>query len=334
MINKNTEANLDLPTISDVLDAIERVRRHAFETPLLRCEALNEQLQADVYLKAENLQRTGSFKIRGASNKLELISPKEREKGVVAHSSGNHAQGVAAAAKDLGLKAAIVMPKDTPKVKVERTKGHGGEVVFYDRYTEIREEIANQLATERGAILVPPYDDKHIIAGQGTIGIEVIQDLTRQAKRADYVISPVGGGGLIGGIGLAVKHFSPDTELFGVEPVTHDDFRRSLEAGHPVANDPQARTVCDAVTVRQPGEITLPLNQKLLSGILTANDDEAKQAVRFAAQELKLVLEPAGALALASLLSKKIDVKGKTVVLILSGGNINDALLSEILASA
>lgn len=308
-----------MPIFEDVLAARKRLAGVALRTPLLRSPVLDERVGARVFLKAETLQRTGSFKIRGAYNRLAQLSADERAGGVVAFSSGNHAQGVAEAARLLAMPALIVMPSDAPAVKVTRTRALGAEIVLYDRYTEDREAIAGRIARERGAVVVPSYDDPDIIAGQGTAGLEAIEDAP---EPIDLWVSPVGGGGLIGGCALAFEARSPATEIWGVEPAAFDDFKRSLAAGERVGNGPDARSVCDALLTPSPGRLTFQIARRRLSGILTVSDDEALSAVRFAFEELKLVVEPGGAVALAALLAGRLFAQGKTVGLILSGGNM------------
>jgi threonine dehydratase len=300
-------------------------------TPLLSCAALNERLGAHVLLKPELLQRTGSFKFRGAYNRLSALLSNQRAAGVVAWSSGNHAQGVAASAQVLGIRAAIVMPADAPAVKIESTRHYGAEIILYDRATEDREEIAFALAQERGAIVVPSYDDPLIIAGQGTIGLEIIQQASAMGAEIELLLCCVEGGGLIAGTGTAVKAISPQTAIYSVEPEGFDDTMRSLEHGQRLANAPEAKSICDALLVPTPGELTFPINQRLLSGGLAVTDDEVREAIRFAFSALKLVVEPGGAVALAALLSGRISVRGKCVAVVLSGGNVDPDLFASII---
>ena len=321
-----------LPTFSDVVDADERLAGVAVRTPLLRCDALDEATGGRVFVKAEGLQRTGSFKIRGAFNRLSRLTKAERGKGVVAFSSGNHAQGVASAAKQLGLPAVIVMPSDAPRTKVEATRGFGAEIVLYDRFTESREAIAQRLAEERGAIVVPSYDDPFIIAGQGTVGLEAARQLDDIGVEADVLLSPASGGGLIAGIGLAFEALSPQTQLYAVEPAGFEDHRLSLEAGEPVAHGTSRPSVCDALLASQPGELTFAINRRRLTGALAVSDEEAMAAIAFAFAHLKIVLEPGGAVALAALLSGKIDVAGQTVLVVTSGANVDAEVFCRALS--
>jgi threonine dehydratase len=317
----------DLPVLDDVLRAAERLAGVAVHTPLLRSDRLDERTGGRILLKPEMLQRTGSFKIRGAYNRLkQLVEAGEDRGGVVAFSSGNHAQGVAAAAWLLGMKAAIVMPSDAPALKIENTRRLGGEPVLYDRWTEDREAICARLAAERGATVVPSFDDAGVIAGQGTVGLEIAADARALGLDLDAVYVPASGGGLAAGIGLALD---PATELYTVEPAALDDHARSLAAGERAANDPAARSICDALLAPMPGRMTFALNRKRLAGGLTASDDEVLQAMAFGFEVLKLVIEPGGAVALAALLAGRIDAKGRTVGIVLSGGNVSPDLFAD-----
>jgi threonine dehydratase len=319
---------------ADVLAARERLQGRAVRTPLLSCPALDRRTGGRVLVKAEPLQVTGSFKFRGAYNRISQLTPGPGGGGVVAYSSGNHAQAVAYSARAFGLPAAIIMPKDAPRLKVDNTRGYGAEVVLYDRYSEDRTAIGDRLAAERGAVVVPPYDDPHVIAGQGTIGLEIVEQARESgAGPLDALVCCAGGGGLMAGIATAVHHLSPETRLYSAEPELFDDTRRSLEAGDWRENDPSARSICDAIVTPSPGRLTFPINRALLAGGLAVSDGEAAQAVAFAARELKLVVEPGGAVALAAILSGKLDVAGKTVAVVCSGGNIDPELLAAIIAA-
>jgi threonine dehydratase len=328
-----TDLSLPLPVEPADIDAAAQVLApYAVRTPLLSSPALDERVGARVLLKPEMLQRTGSFKFRGAFNKISSIPMSEREGGVVAFSSGNHAQGVAAAARLLNMQATIVMPADAPLSKRERTKGYGAEVVLYDRDREDREAIARAIAAKRGATLVPPYDDPKIIAGQGTIGLEIANDLTALGINPDIVVAPASGGGLIAGIATAIKARSPQTSLMSAEPEGFDDHARSLRAGKREPHRAEGRTICDALMASIPGELTFAINQRLLSQGVTASDDEVAVAVSFVFRELKLVVEPGGAVGLAALLAGRIKARGKTVVIVLSGGNVDADLFARLIA--
>lgn len=328
-----TDLSLPLPVEPADIDAAAQVLApYAVRTPLLSSPALDERVGARVLLKPEMLQRTGSFKFRGAFNKISSIPMSEREGGVVAFSSGNHAQGVAAAARLLNMQATIVMPADAPLSKRERTKGYDAEVVLYDRDREDREAIARAIAAKRGATLVPPYDDPKIIAGQGTIGLEIANDLTALGINPDIVVAPASGGGLIAGIATAIKARFPQTSLMSAEPEGFDDHARSLRAGKREPHRAEGRTICDALMASIPGELTFAINQRLLSQGVTASDDEVAVAVSFVFRELKLVVEPGGAVGLAALLAGRIEARGKTVVIVLSGGNVDADLFARLIA--
>ncbi|MEM1229467.1 MAG: threonine/serine dehydratase [Pseudomonadota bacterium] len=321
-------------SLKHIREAAQRLQGVAIETPLLRHDGLDAQCQARVLIKPECLQRTGSFKIRGAYNRLAALTAPERTAGVVAWSSGNHAQGIAAAASLLGISATIVMPADAPAIKLERTRALGARVVLYDRYRESREDIASDLSRKHGAILVPSYDDPYIIAGQGTVGLELATQASALGHTLDRVFVCCGGGGLTAGIALAFEALSPATHIHTVEPAGLDDHARSLETGTLTRNAPGAHSICDALLAPQPGDLTFRINRGRLSQGLAVNDDEVRAAMRFAFEELKLVVEPGGAVALAAALQQKLNLTGETVALILSGGNVTAAFLAEQLAAA
>jgi threonine dehydratase len=323
----------NLPVSSTDIDAAARVLApYAVRTPLLSPPVLNERVGTRVFLKPEMLQRTGSFKFRGAFNKLASIPMAARGGGVVAFSSGNHAQGVAAAAKILNMQATIVMPADAPLSKRERTKAYGAEVVLYDRDREDREAIARDIAGKRGATLVRPYDDPLVIAGQGTVGREIAEDMAALGLTPDIVVAPASGGGLIAGVATAVKARFPQAILMSGEPEGFDDHARSLRAGKREPHHAEGRTICDALMASIPGEITFAINSRLLTQGVTASDTEVGVAVGFAFRELKLVVEPGGAVGLAALLAGRIDIRGKNVVIVLSGGNVDADLFARLIA--
>lgn len=321
-------------TPADIDAAAVVLAPYAVRTPLLTSPALDALTGARVFLKPEVLQRTGSFKFRGAFNKLASIPLSERGGGVVAFSSGNHAQGVAAAAQILGMQATIVMPSDAPVSKRERTKGYGAEVVLYDRDTEDREAIARDIAGKRGATVVPPYDDPFVMAGQGTVGREIAEDMAALGLAPDLVMAQASGGGLVAGIATAVKARYPDAAIMCAEPEGFDDHARSLRAGKREAHDAKGRTICDALMASIPGVLTFAVNQKLLAGGVTASDAEVGKAVAFLFRELKLVVEPGGAVALAALLAGRVEARGKTVVVVLSGGNVDADLYAKLINAA
>src|SRR5580700_6107713 len=326
------DAPVALPTAADVDEAARRLAGVALHTPLLSSAALDAITGGRVFLKAETLQRTGSFKFRGAYNKLAALPPEQRVGGVVAFSSGNHAQGVAAAARILGMPCVIVMPRDAPRAKRERTAALGAEVVLYDRTRDDREAIAEDIATRRGATLVPPYDDALIIAGQGTAGREIVEDLGVLGLVPDVVVVTASGGGLAAGIALAVKSRAPEAAMYTAEPQGFDDHARSFRSGQREQNAALTGTICDALMARTPGKLTFAINRALVDAGVVASDQEVAAAVAFAFAELKLVVEPGGAVALAALMTGKIDVRNKIAVAVLSGGNVDPDLFSRLVA--
>jgi threonine dehydratase len=321
-----------LPTAADVDAAAARLRGVALRTPLISSPVLDALTGGRIFLKAETLQRTGSFKFRGAYNKLSSIAAGDRASGVVAFSSGNHAQGVAAAAQLLSMPAVIVMPADAPRPKRERTAQLGAEVVLYDRARDDREAIARRIADERHAVLVPPYDDPLIIAGQGTAGREIVEDLAAQGLAPDFVIVNASGGGLTAGVALAVKARVPAAQVYTAEPAGFDDHARSFASGRREKNEAVTGTICDALMARSPGRITFEINRALVGAGVSASDEEVGRAVAFAFRELKLVVEPGGAVGLAALLAGRIDVRGRIAVAVLSGGNVDPELFSRLVA--
>jgi threonine dehydratase len=317
--------------IEAIRQAQNRIKPAVVETPLLSAAYLNDRVAATVFIKPENLQPIGAFKLRGAYNRMCQLDKTEKALGVVAYSSGNHAQGVAYAAKLLGMAATIVMPSDAPSIKIEGTRKLGAAIRFYERGSESREAIAEEIAANTGAILVPAFDDPDIIAGQGTCGAEIVAQLTSRKMVADAVLSPCGGGGLMAGASTAVKAMSPDTQIYGVEPQGFHDHYKSKIAGCRMSIDPGARTFCDALLATTPGELTWSINSQTVDEFLQVSDDEVAYAISYAFRYLKLVIEPGGAVALAALLSEKLDVTGQTVCIILSGGNIDRNTLTECL---
>jgi threonine dehydratase len=317
-----------LPGFADVEAAAGRLRGVVRRTPLLESDALNELIGGRLLVKAECLQRTGSFKLRGAYNTISQLGGQP----VVAYSSGNHAQGVAAAAALLDAPATIVMPEDAPAIKIDNTRRYGATVVTYDRWHESREDIAAALAAQSGATLVPPYDHPWTIAGQGTAGVEIAEQCRARGRRADAVLVCCGGGGLTAGVGLAIAELSPGTAVHPVEPAGFDDTARSLAAGARVANDPAARSICDALLAPTPGVLTFTLNARLAAAGLVVDDDAVRDAMRYAWRVLKLVVEPGGAVALAAILSGAFAARDRTVVVVLSGGNVDAATYCGIVA--
>jgi threonine dehydratase len=317
---------VEVTTYADVLAAQKRIAPYAVRTPLVEGPILGDHIDGRVFLKLELLQRTGSFKFRGALNRILLIPERDRARGVVAFSSGNHAQGVAAAAKLFSLRALIVMPSDAPRAKVEGTRALGAEVILYDRRQEDREAIAARICDERGATLVKPFDDPAIIAGQGTVGLEIAEDAARLGVTLDEILSPCSGGGLVSGIALAVK--DSGIKVRSVEPENFDGLRRSLVAGERVSAPGGKLSIADALMAPMPGVHVFALAKNLLSPGLAVSDAELEQAVAFSATTLKLLVEAGGAAALAALLSGK--ARGKAICLVLSGGNADFAQIAAM----
>jgi threonine dehydratase len=320
-----------LPGFADVIDAARRLAGHAVVTPLLNAPLLDRQVGARLFVKAEVLQRTGSFKFRGAYNRISRLSVAEREQGVIAYSSGNHAQGVAAAAQLAGCSATLVMPADAPPLKIARTRAMGGNVVLYDRPRESREAVAEALSHEHPRVLVKPFDDFFVIAGQGTVGNEIADQCSERDAVPDAVLIPCSGGGLAAGCALALARKLPATKVFVCEPQSYDDTARSLAAGTRLGALTESRTICDALMAPSPGEITFEINRRLLAGGFSVSDAEVRHAMAAAFEHFKLVVEPGGAVGLAALLSRRYDAAGKTVVVVLSGGNADPGVFAQAL---
>jgi threonine dehydratase len=319
-------------TASDVVAAAERLREYAVRTPTLRDPKLSALVGADVFVKCENLQVAGSFKFRGAFNRLAQLTSDERARGVVAWSAGNHAQGVAVAGKQLGIECTIVMPIDAPTVKIERTRNYGATVVLYDRYRESREEIATSIATKAGATIVPPFDDLDVIAGQGTVALELSQDVfSLDGGALDDVIVPCSGGGLLAGCAVALAEFDPGARIHAAEPEGYDSAGRSLRAGDQLALQPTTRSICDTLLSPFTGEVTWPIISRLVSEGLAVNDDDVLRAIRYAWRELRLAVEPGGAIALAALLRDPTQFAGRRVGVVVTGGNVDDNLFVRAL---
>ncbi|TDD11918.1 threo-3-hydroxy-L-aspartate ammonia-lyase [Nonomuraea deserti] len=312
-------------TLDDVRDAAARIEGVAHRTPVLRSRTLDQLVGAEVFLKCENFQRAGAFKFRGAYNAISRLPREQLVKGVAAYSSGNHAQAVALAARELGTTAVVLMPEDAPPSKMEATAGYGAEIVTYDRYTGDRTALSAELAAERGLALIPPYDHPHVIAGQGTAALELLED----AGRLDLLLAPVGGGGLIAGCATAAKGLHPGIRVIGVEPEAGDDTKRSLEAGRRIAID-VPRTIADGQAVSTPGELTFSINQRLVEAIALVTDDEIRQAMRFAFERLKIVVEPSGAGGLAALLAGRVEQLPGRVGVVISGGNVDARRFAEL----
>ena len=323
-----------LPTFADVQAAARRLDGVTIRTPLLENERVNRALGGRLFIKAECLQRTGSFKLRGAYNFLAAMSEADRAKGVVGWSSGNHAQGLAEAARLLGVKATIVMPSDAPALKVANTKASGAEVILYDRVKDSREEIGQGIAARTGATIVPPYDHPWILTGQGTAGIEIAEQAKALGVTLDAVAAPCSGGGLATGVALGVKGISPTTSVHAGEPAGFDDLARSLATGTKQRNAKLSGSICDALLAPTPGDVTFPLAQKVLGSGLVVSDDEVLDAMELAFREFKLVVEPGGAVALAAALTGKLPVKGRAVAVVCSGGNVDHETFKRALGRA
>jgi threonine dehydratase len=321
-----------LPTYDDVRAAAERLKGRVVRTPMLRHPVLDAAVGGTVLVKPEPLQRTGSFKFRGATNAVLRLPQEKRAGGVVTHSSGNHGQAIACAAASEGVRALIAMPQDAPAIKVESTRRWGAEITFFDRLTTDRDALGNQLAEQRGAALIPPFDHPDVIAGQGTVAVELIEDAEAAGLHLDALAVCTGGGGLVGGCALAVEGMSPGTQVIAVEPEGWDDTARSLAAGHRVQADGKGSTFCDALLSMAPGELTFAVNQPRLAGGVSVTPDEVLKAMRFAFDHLKVVVEPGGAVALAAVLAGHVSAKGRTVGVVISGGNVDPAVFTRAMA--
>nr|WP_215747000.1 threonine/serine dehydratase [Gluconobacter sp. P1C6_b] len=316
---------------SEIFAASCRIRKHVVRTPLLESPVLNDRLGGRVLIKPEMLQKTGSFKFRGACNRILQLTPAERCGGVVAWSSGNHALAIAAVCALLEIPAHIIMPESAPRMKIEGARRYGAQVRLYDRATENREEIGARIAQAEGAIIVPPYDDYNVMAGQGTVGLEIMEQCRELGIMPDNVLSSASGGGLVAGIATAVRTLRPETSVYSVEPAGFDDLARSLASGQRLENATGAMTLCDSLMVPTPGALTFPTNHALLADGLVVNDVEVRVGMVNCFEHFKLVAEPGGAAPLAAILSGKLDVQGKVTVAVLSGGNVDPAVYSEIL---
>lgn len=319
---------MTLPDYNDVAAAAERIAEYANKTPVMTSRTVNDEFAAEVFFKCENFQRMGAFKFRGAMNALRQFTPEQRAAGVVTFSSGNHAQAIALSAKLLGIPATIIMPHDAPAAKVAATKGYGGNVVIYDRYTEDREKIGRELAEKHGLTLIPPYDHPHVIAGQGTAAKELIEEV----GQLDVLFVCLGGGGLLSGSALAARHLSPDCLIYGVEPEAGNDGQRSFRSGKIVHID-TPKTIADGAQTQHLGKITFPIIQQNVNDILTVSDDELVASMKFIAERMKIVVEPTGCLGFAAARARKAELRGKKIGIIISGGNVDISRYSEFLVS-
>lgn len=318
---------MTLPDYNDVASAAERIADYANKTPVMTSQTVNDEFAAEVFFKCENFQRMGAFKFRGAMNALRQFTPEQRAAGVVTFSSGNHAQAIALSAKLLGIPATIIMPHDAPAAKVAATKGYGGNVVIYDRYTEDREKIGRDLAEKQGLTLIPPYDHPHVIAGQGTATKELIEEV----GQLDVLFVCLGGGGLLSGSALAARHLSPDCIIYGVEPAAGNDGQRSFRSGKIVHID-TPKTIADGAQTQHLGNITFPIIQQNVNDILTVSDDELVASMKFIAERMKIVVEPTGCLGFAAARARKAELRGKKIGIIISGGNVDISRYSAFLA--
>jgi threonine dehydratase len=326
-------ARLRLPRIEDIEAAAKRLESVVVHTPLLESAALNKQLGGRLLVKAECLQRTGSFKLRGAYNRIAQLTAAERKRGVVAFSSGNHAQGVASAAAELKVRATIVMPRDAPAVKIANTRGFGAKVVLYDRFTESRETIAAEIADSQGSVVVPPFEDFHVVAGQGTCGLEIAAQAEAMGAKLDTVVAPASGGGLVAGIGVALADRSPRTKIVAAEPQGFDDLARSLKSGKRVENKPGKASICDALMSPSPGQIAFAILKSLKARSVAISDAEAMAAMATAFSAFHIVVEPGGAAALAAVLTGRVAIEGKCVAVVCAGGNADPALFARALTA-
>ncbi len=318
---------MNLPIFKDVEAAAKRIKGVTIRTPLLRSVELDRATGGKIYVKPECLQLTGAFKLRGAFNRLSALAQEERKRGVVAFSSGNHGQAVAYAADVLGVTATIVMPETAPAIKINKTRSHGAKIVLYDPEGEDREILARAIADKTGETVVPSYDDPYIIAGQGTSALEVIED----GPKLDAYLVPAGGGGLLAGSVLAFEELSFETKLYSAEPESYNDHQQSFAAGERVRLENPKPTICDALLPLTPGEMTFTINNRHVAGGVAVSDGEVKAAMRFAFENLKIVAEPGGCVALAAVLSGKMETKGKNIGLIVTGGNVEAAFFAKIL---
>jgi threonine dehydratase len=315
-------------TLDTIHAARERISSRIHRTPIMTSRLFNEVAGKDVYFKCENLQRAGAFKIRGATNKIRSLSPEEKQHGIVAFSSGNHAQAVALAGREAGVRVVVAMPEDAPKAKVAATRDYGAEIVFYDRLKEDREKFARDLAEREQLAMVPPYDDELILAGQATCGMEFLEDV----KELDSLLTPCSGGGLFAGVASAARIMNPKIRCFPVEPDTADDTRQSFIKGERVSIPPPP-TIADGLRVQIPGSLTFPIIQKIAEDVLTVSDEEIMETIRFMLFRMKILVEPSGAAAAAAVMFQKLPVDAKRVGVVLSGGNIDASVLVKVIGS-
>lgn len=316
--------------IKNIEEAHNRIESYIIKTPLISNESINKKVGANVFFKLENLQITGSFKIRGASNKIIKLNKEERKNGIIAYSSGNHAQAVAYVASLFSINSTIVMPKDAPKIKIQNTKKFGSNILLYDPLLESREKIASEISLREKKIVIKPYDDLDVIAGQGTVGKEITEELLKKNIKPDIYLCCCGGGGLISGSSTYIKHFFPDIKIFSVEPENLNDTQLSLQHNKIISNKKSATSICDALLAPQPGSLTFDINNKILDAGLSVSDKQVKKTIITLSENLKILVEPGGAVAAAALLSNKIKLKNRNIIVMISGGNIDRSLFSSI----
>lgn len=334
MENPFNDLMLRAPTVGEVRVAADKLKSVTQQTPLLENREVNEMLSGRLLLKDEGLQRTGAFKFRGAYNRIIQMTDREKQRGVVTYSSGNHAQGVALAAQLLGTNATIVMPDDAPLAKMEATRKLGASIVTFDRNSQNYEGVVAQIQSETGRLQVPPGADSRVMAGGGTLALEMVQQAQDLAAQIDTVLVPCGSGGLTAATAVVMKALCPAADVFAVEPALFDDTRRSLLAGKRVANPKGRKTICDAIMTPIPNELTFSISQPLLAGGLAVSDDEVREAMLFAFENYKIVVEPGAAVGLAAVLSGKVDIKGKVVAVVLTGANVDSVAFGAVLAAA
>ncbi len=333
-MNTGAAQLLEAPELADIKESAKALQGIIVNTPLIENADANQTLSTRLLIKAETAQRTGAFKFRGAYNRMRQMNAAERKRGVIAYSSGNHAQAVALSARLLNTRALIVMPDDAPVSKMQRTRELGAEILTYDRETQSREDVAQAILIDRGLIMVPPNEDRRVMAGAGTVALEMTQQVKLANARLDAVLVPCGGGGLTAATAIVLNALSPYTQVFAVEPEQFDDTRRSFDAGYRLSNPKGRQTICDAIMTDQPGALTFPINQRLLTGVLTVSDDDVRRAMLFAFENFKIVVEPGAAVALAAVLAQKMDVADKTVAVIATGGNVDTGIFCATLNAA
>lgn len=321
---------MELLTYLEIKKAYDRIKSKVLKTPLIYNETVNRLFKANIFFKLENLQITGSFKLRGASNVISQLSEKERSNGVVAFSSGNHAQAVSYVSKLENISSKIVMPKNAPQIKINNTIKFGSEIVLYDPLKQSREEIAKKISSKENKKIIKPYDDLQTIAGQGTAGLEIVEDLKKNNIKPDIYLCCCGGGGLIAGTSIYLKKFFPNLKIYSAEPENYNDTQLSLLSNKIIENKHSENSICDSLLAKKPGEITFSINKKILEAGLSVTEEEVKKAIIYLAENLKVVVEPGGAVAAATLLNNKLNFKNKNIVVMISGGNIDYSLFSNL----